>query len=1109
MNQSRPVFISVKVIMAVIVAAMMALYILFPKLFFFETEHALDDPQLARSYLEATLAADPDNQAVIEKLAEVDVQLGEMQDAVRYIGRIKSPAHRRAVKQKMLFARWTANGAKHDDDFVALRRMLNSPSDWTSADYRHAQALGMHAQLAQYYAGKNQPDLAAEAWMMAGQPQNAMKAYQGHVSAKNLQPAITAALNSNHAETALKWWQQFGDGNVHKTLKLARLAGDREAVRRATEQLLQQYPDNSEYQRQVLKTRIAYGQLASAAQLLSKLERKYPGDPSLHQQGWQLATWLNRPEQAVSELIWLMQRDLATPAMIKTGAEHAKQLFLYDQELQIYRYLTRKKMITPKQLSDWMQAYEYSGHGQAELDDIAFYEKQYGPDKHSQYWKARTLYQSGDLDQLKQFWPVFRGEKTQEVLWWFARSFWLSHEFSQALAVYQYVPADADAQYWTTRVNLANLAGDKQDEAYAYEQLNQTDLLQGIQLARYLELKFSDAAKPNQKEMAFLWQHIASDSALERLAYFSWKLGDQAARQRVVKALAGRPPSWPLASAWVYLSYIYQQQGDFAQAKQALAHAQVNAPDSPVIEKEQGWLALASQDLPVVQDFLRHAARYPPGPFWSRLMASLAVYTENWRIAYHHLHWLIGQNPDALSLQVNYATVLEHVGRVDEAQHLRRQLLRRLPQDQNDYLNLISRWAGSARTFSLLKETRPAKAMASQFPELPQSVWWLKRHAATHLQSWEKLQLAMAGGEFGVIEDLIKNHQLSPLDEINSLTYIRQPYQAMEHWHQQEHLLSEQPRYELARNLRPYYFRALSLDVMPKAAFDSRERWMHIYFPFAKGEWQVGLGQQENDTNNGTLLTVRDDITWQRWRIGLGLNHHQGENESRTGFGLDISYQLTDRLQLGLDFKHDQQSSQNEFLFAQGQQSGYGVNALYQLDPRQNINLSVRHIDLTERNGQKIADGEVYDARYQYRLNQSYPDWQFYGSAMWQNLGARDAATNTGNNQVPDPGNGAGPVVSAATPAVDVDNFRRIALGTVLASGNGFTPPYTGSSSHWLVDMSTGYQPDSKHADFTISMQVGWEIIGDDSLNVGMGYQTRDIQGQENTRLQVGYYIHF
>lgn len=113
--------------------------------------------------------------------------------------------------------------------------------------------------------------------------------------------------------------------------------------------------------------------------------------------------------RAVDELIWLMHRQLATPEMIQTGAAHAKQLFLYDKQLLIYRYLTRTKQITPKQLKDWMQAYEYNGHGQAELNDIALYEKRYGPDKHSQYWKARTFYQSGDLEKLKQFWPGFRG----------------------------------------------------------------------------------------------------------------------------------------------------------------------------------------------------------------------------------------------------------------------------------------------------------------------------------------------------------------------------------------------------------------------------------------------------------------------------------------------------------------------------------------------------------------------------------------------------------------------------------------------------------------------------------------------------------------------------
>ncbi|MEI8633482.1 hypothetical protein P4S72_18325 [Vibrio sp. PP-XX7] len=126
-----------------------------------------------------------------------------------------------------------------------------------------------------------------------------------------------------------------------------------------------------------------------------------------------------------------------------------------------------------------------------------------------------------------------------------------------------------------------------------------------------------------------------------------------------------------------------------------------------------------------------------------------------------------------------------------------------------------------------------------------------------------------------------------------------------------------------------------------------------------------------------------------------------------------------------------------------------------------------------------------YDARYQYMLDEGAashnslsstdPSWSLYTSASWQ------AITTRQNVSSEDQG-----------PAFSVDPYRRLAIGTTLASGTGLAPPYLGGQTRWSADVSTGYQPTSQHLDLTTALTAGWTVVGDDNLGVSLSHQTRD-----------------
>ncbi|MEI8633481.1 hypothetical protein P4S72_18320 [Vibrio sp. PP-XX7] len=220
---------------------------------------------------------------------------------------------------------------------------------------------------------------------------------------------------------------------------------------------------------------------------------------------------------------------------------------------------------------------------------------------------------------------------------------------------------------------------------------------------------------------------------------------------------------------------------------------------------------------------LRQHAHQQGDALWSRLLASLAIETQDWHTAYQHLHWLVRHYPNELPLQVNLATVLPHIGKVDEATRLKHHLLTVLPQDNTAYLELVSEWAAAPRVLAQLRQERSMTSLAPQLPTLTQSQWWLKRHAALAMQPWQRLQLAMATADAQTTASLVKSNQLIPQDKINAIAALKQPYQAMKQWYRDEHVLSDPSKTDIARSLRPYYFRALELKITPKRRLTARK----------------------------------------------------------------------------------------------------------------------------------------------------------------------------------------------------------------------------------------------------------------------------------------------
>jgi thioredoxin-like negative regulator of GroEL len=774
----------------------------------------------------------------------------------------------------------------------------------------------------------------------------------------------------------------------------------------------------------------------------------------------------------------------------------ATGLFDYPAQLKIYRYMARTRQLKRAQIKQWMNAYTYAGHGKLELSDIQLFETHHGPTSQSQFWKARTYQESGQLETLRRLWPDYTGPKDQETLLWFARAFWLNRQYSQALQVLKNVPPDADSAYWSVRVDLALRSGDLRETRIALTHLKAIEPLDDYLEEKYQRLKFS---RPQDRPayLTYLWQQPPSDHNFYQISRLGLELNDQKSLDRLTQMLPADCQSALLTETWINLAQSYISREAYPQAKQALDRASACDDETEThndnIDINRGWLALASRDTDTARRLLQQYATQPANARWSPLLASLAIETQRYRLAYHHLKWLLTQTPNDLALLVNLSRVAEGLGRFDDVYRLNRYLLHHLPRTESAFRSLLADWAGDTRAFYALRDTTPMPTLAPTFPGVSQANWWLHRNAARHLTSWQQLQLAMHDGNMETIMSLLNHQALSATDEVSSWLYLQQPAQAMARWYDLFDQTASPTELDLARTARPYYFRAIELEAAPAAGLNSHTQTLGLYFPLVGGQWKFTTGMQDNFRNDGLKLSLQGSFRLPRWQLDTGLDHHAGQRTDRTGFVLDAGYQWDARTQFGLSLALDTESRQNEALLAFGQQRRYSLWGQYQPDSRQQLRLSVTHLTLSFRDGPQLTHGEQYDARYQYQLLQDRPGWTAYTSATWQEF---DPVAGVPLPEFPDQ-------------TVSVEPFRRFAIGSQFGPAAELSPPYLGVQPAWSVDISLGYQPRTDQMDLTLASGIGWSLLGDDLFKLQLGYQTSDRVGNEDIQVLLGYYRHF
>ncbi|WP_055019295.1 tetratricopeptide repeat protein [Pseudoalteromonas sp. P1-7a] len=1093
-NKKRPHLVSVKTILIILAVSCFSLYALFPHTLFFEDDSLSQDYTFEKTYLNAALSTDPYNEKLRAKKIAIHIGLNEYSQATSELKKLPKSDKKTELEIKLLYALWVDSGAKKDDRFEELTLKLSAFTHWDEQLLEIAKATGLNTSVAQYYERYAQPLLAADFWLSAGEPAKALAIYKTHINADVAQKAIETALGANNPKQAYRWWKKYGDtANSERTLYYASLAGDDAAALKAVEILLKAQPNNSEYLTKAMHLRLANGDAPGAEQLIAKLLRKTPNNKALRLLNWKIMRWQNKPKQALKEFKWLMAHKAVDVAMLTDSINDANALYLYQDANDIYEYKAQNRQLKGNGFANWMQTNEFIGNAKQELNHIERYEQINGKTPLSQFWKAKVLHDTGNLAGLRALWPHYAGPKNEEDLLWLARAHWLNDDFTTALTILKQKAHSNDDEFWSARVDMAMRVNDKQEELYALEQLKNITPLSVGDMLHYQQLKFADNP---QGLLNYLWQQAPlTDRQLIQITLLSTQIGDEKYVTRIHQALEKQRYNKALYPAWLILSNWYQNQSDLNYAYTTLNRAAKLSEYNPDVVLAQGWLALQMHDTIMIKRILANYSSNEPNRDWAQLLASLSIHQKAFNSAYFYLRQLAISNPRDLTTLVNLADVMNQLGYYANASELKHYLLNHLPKDKYAYRGLMIQWAGAMavphlRQFSSLDDIAPEAINNAT------ANWWLARRAAQKLEPWQKLQLAMSNGEFNKVKALVNTQTLGKVDELSALLYLKQPYATMQHWYEeltQEPTLAET---SLLRNARTSYFRALEINLSPEAGLNTSQYDVNVYFPYAKGQWKLSISNQQNLNNNGLLFAIEDKMTWGRWYFDAKVDSHQGKLMSRQGLSLDTRYQWDSRTQVGVKLEHNVENRQSETLLSFAKLNKTTAYINYAIDGRQNVQLSAAAMAFKRRSDSStLVKGQEYNARYQYTILKDRPIWNTYFSAQWQDFERTLAPLGVDQRARPQ--------------LIDIQPFRRFALGTSLSSNTNLAPPYLGESPSWLFDISTGYQTLNDTLDVSVSSGAGWSVLGDDLFKLQLGYQSSNKVGNSDTQLQLGYYVHF
>ncbi len=406
--------------------------------------------------------------------------------------------------------------------------------------------------------------------------------------------------------------------------------------------------------------------LSDALRVAEAAVRSNPGDAAWHRRLAQVAEWLNKPQIALREWLWLLRHHGGKTAVLEV-LRLAPALDDYDGALEAWRYMAAERPLNATQWNTVADLFEKTGR---QDEGIRFFEARYQRERTPLLLEiaARLAQRNGDDDRAQSLYSRllrlhgFNSEWVQKT----ANLYLQKGEYQKAYDLLKRNIRSVDKKDFTYWKLLADLAWQLQrdvDAAKDYRHLAASGNLAQEDFGRLLSL-LGDSKQEEVAAFAELAYRKYHDRAmLFRALEIHAARHDLVAEKRLFDSVAADPKVDLSADAHflLLLAHYLQNTGKFQAARTAFSRAITLAPDDPATITDALWFLIDAHEQPALQGMIAQivARGEQQNPaYWGALAAAYDVLDQPARaVAYYSRH--IRQNGQDFLWLVNYAEALE------------------------------------------------------------------------------------------------------------------------------------------------------------------------------------------------------------------------------------------------------------------------------------------------------------------------------------------------------------------------------------------------------------------------------------------------------------------
>ncbi|VAX12219.1 hypothetical protein MNBD_GAMMA24-1388 [hydrothermal vent metagenome] len=1042
----REYLVNVPALISMLVVISLTLALLFPKKAVFSDPTYINSPDaISIAYLELLLKSDPDNIELRLSLARQLYVTGQLKQAMRVINLLLTNTPTEFKTQicnlyvKLIAQRyWASKGKTRKTLFSELQTAFHQASQ---AARTLTELKTVYDMARRWAAPATQLLIIKKIILLAATPQQkvswmleasnlSLAQNQPDDAANWLEQAYHTSTSSSTKPKLATWLLQtlLATGNPNKALQktpyyvrhnprsrtllqlaisIARQTGRSDLQDRWLTTATRLEPNNMDYNRDLMKLKLATGQLKSAARL-ADIRLRYPALTTEERTRIaRLYEWNGQPDKALKQWYWLsMNSRSPTKEAEQRALKLAIGLFHYKQAVKLYQHMAKQKPLVLAEQKELTGLYLIQGQTDKVESNYLQYLKQHPQQK--DIWAALAgLYVN--LQKLPQ------AAKTYEII---DKRFGLSDKQLLDLKNIYWLLGEAEKAQSKLLAYAATEKNDKKDDKNAYwkarseiawflEDTDQLDDIYSFLLSRnkkqpvtlsmidqLMVLYASNKEYEKSTRLAMLgWQRsLQADYAIRALNYASqyareihqWNHAAQIARR--INNSQHTAILKKNSQYWQALANIARQQKQWQRAVNYLQQASQLSPNNIQLEVSLLWLLIEqhkAENPQLKTELISSIKHFGQNPYlfdaqasgWAALgQYDIALRWYRQSLAEHHQDW---------PWLLNYAYALQQNGQTLAAWRVRRYTLTWMQQHPRQasgkqtsrdwkisYLGLLREFQGKAQGWKMAKNIIASKTGQQLENKQTQKNWltlfseWSmadnNRALSTGLQTqannlrielpaWQRLGLALQQYDSDAIEALINGNQPLPLAD-KTLALAQNGYRGQALNFGLAHISSKRPENELQQ------LRATTTSIRS-------EQPNGIKFGlYAEGIADISLFGQKlryaQATDNGVMLVDAKTLSTSG-QLSLVKQWPEEKN-------IRISYNWLSRnsrktLRLGIDQRVN--GNQPEFSFSQTLPVYAGLDFKFSIGLQQRSKTTASAYELANWNHLGVAGNYQMDSR--------------------------------------------------------------------------------------------------------------------------------------------------